>query len=140
MRDTASATSTASVSEAPLHPAAHDLHLALGARVVDPVVQAAPLDRVVEIAGPVRGEDDDRRVGGGDRAELGNRHGGLGQQLEQERLEVVVGAVDLVDQQHGGPRAGMLERPQQRAPDQVVGAEQLLLAQRRVARSRRAGC
>ena len=58
---------------------------------------------------------------------------GLRQQLEQERLEVVVGAVDLVDQQHGGPRAGMLERPQQRSPDQVVRAEQLLLAQRGVA-------
>ena len=56
------------------------------------------------------------------------------EQLEQERLEVVVGAVDLVDQQHRGPRAGMLERPQQRPPDQVVGAEQVLLAERRVAR------
>ena len=53
------------------------------------------------------------------------------EQLEQERLEVVVGAVDLVDQQHGRARARVLERPQQRAADQVVGAEQLLLAQRR---------
>ena len=40
---------------------------------------------------------------------------GLGQQLEQEGLEVVVGAVDLVDQQHRGPRPGVLERAQQRA-------------------------
>ena len=32
-----------------------------------------------------------------------------------------------------GPRAGMLERAQQRAADQVVGAEQVLLAQRRAA-------
>ena len=62
------------------------------------------------------------------------------EQLEQERLEVVVGAVDLVDQQHRGPRAGMLERAQQRAPDQVVGAEQVLLAQRRCRSRRRAGC
>jgi hypothetical protein len=46
---------------------------------------------------------------------------GVGEQLEQERLEVVVGAVDLVDQQHGGTRAGVLERAQQRAADQVVG-------------------
>ena len=57
----------------------------------------------------------------------------LRQQLEQERLEVVVGAVDLVDQQHRGPRARVLERAQQRPPDQVVRAEQLLLAQRRAA-------
>ena len=62
------------------------------------------------------------------------------EQLEQERLEVVVGAVDLVDQQHGGARAGVLERAQQRPPDQVVGAEQLLLAERRSRRRRRAGC
>ena len=59
---------------------------------------------------------------------------GVRQQLEQERLEVVVGAVDLVDQQHRGPRAGVLERAQQRPPDEVVRAEQLLLAQRRAAR------
>ena len=49
-----------------------------------------------------------------DRAELRDRHRGLGEQLEQERLEVVVGAIDLVDQQHRGPRARMLQRPQQR--------------------------
>ena len=70
-------------------------------------------------------------MGGDDRAELGDGHRGLRQQLEQERLEVVVGAVDLVDQQHRGARAGVLERAQQRAADQVVGAEQVVLAQRR---------
>ena len=75
-----------------------------------------------------------------DRAELGDRHAGLGQQLEQERLEVVVGAVDLVDQQHRRPRAGVLERAQQRPADQVVGAEQVLLAQRPRRWRRRAGC
>ena len=51
------------------------------------------------------------------------------EQLEQERLEVVVGAVDLVDQQHRRPRARVFERAQQRPADQVVGAEQILLAQ-----------
>ena len=124
----------------PLHAAAHDLHLALRSRVVDPVVEAAALDRVVQVARAVRGQHDDRRVRGADRAELGDRHAGVRQQLEQERLEVVVGAVDLVDQQHRRPRAGVLERAQQRPADQVVGAEQVLLAQRRAARRRRAGC
>ena len=75
-----------------------------------------------------------------DRADLGDRHGGLGEQLEQERLEVVVGAVDLVDQQHRRPRAGVLERPQQRPPDQVVGAEQVVLAELLGRWRRRAGC
>ena len=32
------------------------------------------------------------------------------EQLEQERLEVVVRTVDLVDQQHRRSRSGMLER------------------------------
>ena len=82
----------------------------------------------------------DRRVRRADRAELGDRHRGLGEQLEQERLEVVVGAVDLVDQQHRRPRPGMLERAQQRAADQVVAPEQVLLAQLGAAAPRRAGC
>ena len=75
-------------------------------RVVDPVVEAAALERVVQVAGAVGGEHDDRRERGRDGADLGDGDGRLGQQLEQERLELVVGAVDLVDQQHGRPRAG----------------------------------
>ena len=112
-----------------LHAAAHDLDLALGRRVVDPLVQAAALDRVVQVARAVGGQDDHRRVRRADRAELGDRHRRLGEQLEQERLEVVVGAVDLVDQQHRRPRAGVLERAQQRPADQVVGAEQVVLGE-----------
>jgi hypothetical protein len=54
-------------------------------------------------------------------------HGRLGQHLEQERLELVVGPVDLVDQQHDGAGAPVADRPQQRPLDQVVGAEQVVL-------------
>ncbi|HEY4701889.1 MAG TPA: aminotransferase class I/II-fold pyridoxal phosphate-dependent enzyme [Streptosporangiaceae bacterium] len=39
----------------------HDLDLALQGRVADPVVEAAPLQRVVQVPGPVRGEHGDRR-------------------------------------------------------------------------------
>ena len=39
-------------------------------------------------------------VGRADRAELGNRHLVVGQHFEQIRLERLVGAVELVDQQH----------------------------------------
>jgi hypothetical protein len=42
-----------------------------------------------------------------------------------------IGAVDLVDQQHGRPRPGVLERAQQRPADEVLGPEQILLAERR---------
>ena len=51
----------------------------------------------------------------------------LSQQFEQERLEIVIRAVDLVDQQHGRPRARMLERPQQRPTDQIVRREQVVV-------------
>ena len=71
---------------------------------------------------------------GTDRADLRDRHAGLREQLEQERLEVVVGAVDLVDQQHRRPRAGVLECAQERAANQIVRTEQFLLAERRAAR------
>ena len=74
------------------------------------MVQAAALDRVVQVARAVRGEDDDRRVRRADRAELGDRHARLGEQLEEEGLEVVVGAVDLVDQEHRAIRS-RLRRP-----------------------------
>ena len=42
-------------------PGAHDLQLALEAGVLDPVVEAAALERVVQLAGAVGGQDDDRR-------------------------------------------------------------------------------
>ena len=42
---------------------AQDLQLALGARVIDPVVEAAPLQRVMDLARAVGGDDDDRRLG-----------------------------------------------------------------------------
>jgi len=62
------------------------------------------------------------------RAELGDGDGRLGQQLEQERLELIVGPVHLVDQQHGRPRPRMQQRGEQRPRQQVVGGKQVLVA------------
>ena len=56
----------------PGQPAAHDRDLAVEAGVVEPVVEAAALERVVHLAGAVGGEHDDRRRRGADRAELGD--------------------------------------------------------------------
>ena len=97
------------------------------------MVEAAALHRIVKVTRAVRGQHDDRRVGRPDRADLGDRHCGVGEQLEQERLEVVIRAVDLVDQQDGRPRAGVLERAEQRTANQVVGAEEVLLREIRTA-------
>ena len=62
-----------------------------------------------------------------DRAELGDRHLEVGQHFEQERLERLVGAVELVDQQHR--RAGRigLQRLQQRPLDQEALGEHVVL-------------
>ena len=139
IRATAVATCTASTSAAPFTRRRMISTSRSRVRVGDPVVEAAALDRVVQVARAVRGQHDDRRVRRADRADLRDRHARVGEQLEQERLEVVVGAVDLVDQQHRRPRPGVLERAQQRPPDQVVRPEQVLLAQRRRRSRRRAG-
>ena len=54
------------------HALPDDRQLLLEARVIDPLIQAAALERIVHLARPVRGEDDERRVGGADGAELGD--------------------------------------------------------------------
>ena len=59
-------------------------------------------------------------------AELGDRHLELGEHLEEERLELVLGAVDLVDQQHGLVVGA--DRLQQRPRlQEAVGEERVLV-------------
>ena len=106
--------------------------------MLDPVVEAAPLERVVHVARAVRREDDDRRRAGAEHAELGHRDLEVGQHLEQVGLELVVGTVDLVDQQHRRRTLAVLDRPQQRALDEEsllveVGLERVGAAAGRLA-------
>ncbi len=62
-----------------------------------------------------------------ERAELGDRDRIVGQHLEQERLELVVGAIDLVDQQHWWGPLTVVDRPQQRTPhEEPLGVELVL--------------
>ncbi len=110
------------------HAQLHDLDLPLERRVADPVEEAAALERVVQLARPVRGEDHVGTLLRLDRAELGDRDLEVRQHLEQERLELLVGAVDLVDQEHD--RLLRLDRLQQRPPDQELRAEELRLVDR----------
>ena len=78
----------------------------------NPLEQAATLERVVQLARAV-GRDDQRTAPRPNRSDLRDRDLEIGEDLEQERLELLVGAVDLVDQQHGADRA--VDRLQQRA-------------------------
>jgi hypothetical protein len=79
----------------------------------------------VELARAVGGEDDRRAPGRLDGADLGDRDLEVRQHLEQEGLELVVGAIDLVDEQHHGLLGG--DRLQQRPADEEGRPEQLLL-------------
>ena len=104
---------------------AHDLELVLGRGVVEPQVQAAALERLGQLARVVRGQQHDRMRARLDAAELGDRDLEVGEQLEQHRLELLVGLVDLVDQQHD--RLGRGDRGHQRPLEQELLAEDVVL-------------
>ena len=105
--------------------AAHDVELAVRGRIIDPVIEAAALQRVVDLAGAVGGDDDDRRFGSADGAELGDGHLVVGQDFQEERLEGLVGPVELVDQQHRRAAGLALQRLQDRPADEEAFGEDL---------------
>ena len=49
------------------HFAPHDLKLTRGVRIVHPVIQTAPLDRIMNFTRAIRRDHDERRIRGGDR-------------------------------------------------------------------------
>ena len=67
-------------------------------------------------------------------AQLGDRDLEVGEDLEQHRLELLVGLVDLVDQEHD--RLGVRDRAQERAGEDEVLGEDLGLDARRTPRGR----
>ena len=80
----------------------------------------------MDVAGAVGGDDHPRRGGGGEPPNLGHSHRVIRQDLQQERLELVVGPVDLIDQQHRGRAVGGGDGPQQGALDQEALGVQLV--------------
>ena len=79
---------------------------------------------------------DDRRHRGAERAELGHGDRVVGQDLEQERLELVVGPVDLVDQQDRRRAVGRRRSPAAAAGGRGTARSR---ARSRAPRRRRAG-
>ena len=71
--------------------------------MLDIKVQAAAAQRVANLPALVRRQDDVRRVLRPNRTELGNGHLEIRQQLEEKRLEGLVGPIDLVDEQDRQP-------------------------------------
>src|SRR5712692_124607 len=107
----------------------HDLHLLLEVRVIDPVVETAALESVVNLAGAVRRDDHERGLLGFDGADLGDRDLEVGQQLEQKGLELFVRPVDLIDQEHRRRGVVVVDGVQQRAAEEELRAEDLTLCQ-----------
>src|SRR5680860_796380 len=106
-----------------------DLHDAFGRRELQPVVEAAPSERIVQVTASVRREDDDRRLLRGERAQLGDGHRRLTEELQEQSFELVVGTVDLVDQQHRRFRTVVPNTTQDRALLKELLTEQVGLAQ-----------
>ena len=102
-----------------------DLPLPLGVGVVEVEVEAASLDRLGELAAGVGREDDVRPPGRCDRAELRDGDLEVRQHLEQEPLDLDVGLVDLVDEQHG--RLVAPDRGQQRPGEQELLGEDVVV-------------
>ena len=107
------------------HLGQHDLLLALQIGVVDVEVEAAALQRLGQLTGVVRREEHERDLLGRDRAELGDRHLVVGQDLEQQRLGLDLDAVDLVDQQHD--RIVGRDRLEQRSGEQELVGEDVVV-------------
>ena len=91
------------------------------------MIETAALERVVNFARAVGGDDDDRRFGRRHDADFRNRHLEVGQDLEQIGFESLVGAVDLVDQQHRRAVDAGLQRLQERALDEIALREDVVL-------------
>src|SRR5262249_54063503 len=101
-----------------------------------PVVQAAPLECVVDLEGAVAGGYGDRGRGCGDPAEFADRDGRVGEYVEHEDFEIAAIVVDLVDEQHA---RAVFERLQEGPGDQetpVVETRFQLLTVRSFAGSR----
>src|SRR5487761_13924 len=106
----------------------NDLDLFLEIWVVDPVVEAAALGGGVHLARPVRCADHKGSLLRLDGSDLRDRGLEDRQELQQEGLELLVGAVDLVDEQHRRGGVVVVDGIQQRAPQQKLVAEDLALS------------
>src|SRR4051794_28201960 len=104
---------------------AHDRELVLELRVVQPEVQAAPLERLGELARVVGGQQHHRTRARLDAPQLGDGDLEVREDLQQHGLELLVGLVDLVDEQHDRLLRG--DRRHERAGEQELLAEDVVV-------------
>ncbi len=106
-------------------PRQKDARLAVDLGEIEIVIEAAAAERVGKLARRVRGQHHARDRDRFYRPELGNRDLEIRKKLEQERLELLVGAVDLVDQKHR--RRQPADRGEERPLQQIALREDVLL-------------
>ena len=87
--------------------------------------QAPAFERLGQLTGGVGGQHHERRAGGGDGAQFGDGDGEVAEDLQQQALDLDIGLVGLVDQQHR--RLGAPDRGQQRTGQQELLAEHVVL-------------
>src|SRR3954453_14255381 len=104
---------------------AHDRELVLELRVVQPEVEAAPLERLGELARVVGGQQHHRTRARLDAPQLGDGDLEVREDLQQHGLELLVGLVDLVDEQHDRLLRG--DRRHERAGEQELLAEDVVV-------------
>ena len=102
-----------------------DLELFLVVRIFYPVVQAAALQRVVDFPSPVGGNYNDGWVDCLVSTQLWNRDLEVTQHLQQESLELLIGPVQLVDEQDRRLLPAFVDGLQKGAFDQEPLAEQV---------------
>ena len=102
-----------------------DLVFLFEARILDPMIETAALERIMNFPRAIGGEKHVGPMLCRDRAEFGDGDLKIRQHLEQKRLELHIGAIDLVDQQHRRVGAVGLDRLEQRTLDQIFLTEDL---------------
>src|SRR3954468_18096011 len=100
---------------------AHDVELVLERRVVEPEVEGAGPEGLGQLAGVVGGQQHDGMGARLDTAELGGGDLEVREDLQEHRLELLVGLVDLVAERGAGVVGG--EGGHRRAGEQELLAE-----------------
>src|SRR5947209_2361031 len=114
------------------HFRAEDGDFLLPARIADVEVEAPAFQCVGELAGTIRGNDDVRYSLRANRPHLRDGDLEIGQELEEQALELFVGPVDLVDQKDGCLRTTVGQGLEERAFQEKFLAEDFPLQSLRV--------
>src|SRR5262249_12356765 len=105
---------------------AQDRHFLLARGIVDPVINAAPLQGIVNLTGTIGSDDYDGAVFGPQCADLRDGDLKVGQQFEQKTLELFICPIQLVNQENGRGFVAFVNCLQERALEQELVSENII--------------